>query len=88
MIRRRVVVRGDVQGVFFRASAEREAARLHVAGSARNLRDGCVELVLEGAPGAVEAMIAWARLGPPRARVDGVEIVEESPQGVRGFRAD
>jgi acylphosphatase len=87
VIRRRVLVRGQVQGVFFRASAEREAARLHVNGSARNLRDGRVELIVEGQRDAVGAMIAWARLGPPRARVDGIDMTEEPPEGVHGFRS-
>ena len=87
-MRRRILVKGLVQGVFFRASAEREAARLGVAGLARNLRDGRVELVVEGSPPAVDAFVNWARIGPPRAQVTGIDIEEERPQGVRGFRAD
>jgi acylphosphatase len=87
IVRRRVLVRGQVQGVFFRASAEREAARHHVAGSARNLNDGSVELIVEGSSNAVDAMVAWARLGPPRARVEGIEVVDEPPEGLHGFRA-
>jgi acylphosphatase len=87
IVRRRVLVRGHVQGVFFRASAEREAARFRVAGWARNLRDGRVELVVEGPADAVDAMVAWARLGPPRARVDALDVEDETPEGVTGFRA-
>ncbi len=85
MIRRRLVVRGDVQGVFFRASCEQEARRLGVAGWVSNRRDGAVEATFEGDDGAVEAMIEWARRGPPRATVDAIDVTEETPQGDRGF---
>lgn len=87
IVRRRVLVDGRVQGVWFRASAEREAARLGLAGSARNLDDGRVEMVVEGSSVAVEAFIAWARIGPPRAHVTGIEIEGLPPSGQRGFRA-
>jgi acylphosphatase len=75
-----------VQGVFYRASAEREAARLRLAGSARNLRDGRVEMVVEGPTAAVDAFIAWAKIGPPRAHVTEVTVQGESPTGAHGFR--
>jgi acylphosphatase len=88
IVRRRILVQGRVQGVFFRASAEREAARLGLAGLARNLRDGRVEIAVEGPPPAVDAFVDWARLGPPRAEVTGIEVTEENPQGTRGFRTD
>jgi len=87
IVRRRILVSGRVQGVWFRASAEREATRLGVAGSARNLADGRVELVAEGDEVAVERFVSWARLGPPRAEVTALEVVEEVPSGVRGFEA-
>jgi acylphosphatase len=83
--RRRIVVDGRVQGVWFRASAEREAARLGIAGSAVNRHDGSVELVAEGDAGAVERFVDWARQGPPRAVVTRVEVNEEEPTGERGF---
>ena len=86
-VRRRAVVRGHVQGVYFRDTA-REAAEAHgVAGWAANLPDGTVELVLEGAPEDVEAVLAVAREGPPDARVEGMEVAEEVPEGLNGFRA-
>ena len=85
-MRRRVVVRGLVQGVWFRASAEREAAARGVSGFARNQRDGSVLLELEGDAAAVDSMVAWCRAGPPRADVTGVEVTELPPQGTRGFR--
>ena len=83
--RRRLLVAGRVQGVFFRASCADEARRLGVAGYARNLRDGRVEVVAEGEPAAVDALVEWCRHGPPDARVDGVEIVTEEPEGLVRF---
>ena len=85
-MRRRVIVEGLVQGVWYRASAEREAVRLGLAGLARNLNDGRVEMVVEGTANAVDAFVAWARIGPPRAHVTGIEIEGQPPTGARGFR--
>jgi acylphosphatase len=86
MIRRRVVVSGDVQGVFFRDTCRRQARAHGVAGWVRNCPDGTVEAVFEGEPQAVEAMITWARKGPPAAQVDRVDVVEEEPAGERSFQ--
>ena len=86
MLRRRVVVNGRVQGVFFRDSTRREARRRGVAGWVTNRADGSVEAVFEGEPEAVEALVAWAHRGPVRARVDGVTVAEEEPAGEVGFR--
>lgn len=84
-VRRRVRVRGRVQGVFFRA-ATREQARAHgVAGWVRNLPDGSVEAALEGPPDAVFAVLEFVRRGPPGARVEAVEVHEEPPEGADGF---
>jgi acylphosphatase len=84
-VRRRVLVSGRVQGVFFRASLAEEAERLGVAGSARNLPDGRVAAVFEGPPAAVAAIVAWCHEGPPRARVTRVEVTEEQVSGEVGF---
>ena len=84
--RKRVVVRGRVQGVWFRASAAREAARLGVSGFARNERDGSVLVEVEGRPDAVAAMVAWCRIGPPRAEVAEVVVIDLEPLGTAGFR--
>jgi acylphosphatase len=86
MIRRRVVVSGQVQGVFFRDSCRRQAQAHGVTGWVRNRPDGAVEAVFEGEPEAVEAMIGWARKGPPAAEIDQVEVTEEEPAGERSFR--
>jgi acylphosphatase len=85
-IRRRVVVSGHVQGVAFRASAEREARARGLDGWLRNRADGCVEAVFEGPPDAVGAVLAWCREGPRFARVSAVEIREETLEGLGGFR--
>ena len=86
-VRVRVRVSGRVQGVFFRASAEREAARLRVAGFARNERDGSVVVEAEGDPAAVDAMVAWCRVGPPRAVVTAVAVESMAALGTSGFHA-
>ena len=86
MIRRRVVVSGDVQGVFFRDTCRRHAQAHDVKGWVRNCPDGTVETVFEGEPRAVEAMIEWVRRGPPTAEVSRVEVTEEEPVGERSFR--
>ncbi len=84
-VRRRVTVRGRVQGVFFRDSTRREARRAGVAGWVANLADGSVEAVLEGEPDAVERVAAFCRRGPARAEVERVEEADEEPEGLEGF---
>ncbi|MFN8025260.1 MAG: acylphosphatase [Acidimicrobiia bacterium] len=84
-IRKRVVVTGRVQGVWFRESCRREAEALGVAGWVRNRPDGTVEGVFEGSSGAVDRLVAWCHEGPARARVDRVEVTLETPQGEQGF---
>jgi acylphosphatase len=85
MVRRRVIVRGRVQGVFFRDSLRERASAAGVAGWVRNRSDGAVEAVLEGPREAVEGVLRFAETGPPRASVTNVEAVEEAPEGLRGF---
>ena len=85
MIRRRVVVHGRVQGVFFRDSVRRLAEREGVAGWARNVPDGTVEAVFEGEPAAVERLVDFCRLGPPHASVERVEVAAEEPEGLGRF---
>ncbi len=85
-LRRRVRVRGRVQGVFFRGATQEQAQRLGVAGWVRNLPDGSVEALLEGPQGAVEALLAFLAQGPPAARVEGLEAQEDLPvEGLDGF---
>jgi acylphosphatase len=74
-----------VQGVFFRDSVRREAARRGVAGWARNCSDGSAEAVFEGSEDAVEAMVEFVRRGPGHASVSDVEVSDEPPEGLSGF---
>ena len=86
VVRRRVMVRGEVQGVFFRDSTKKEAERRGVSGWVRNRDDGSVEAVFEGPAEAVEAMVEWCRSGPPRATVEDMDVsVDEDPDGLDGF---
>jgi acylphosphatase len=86
VVRRRVQVTGRVQGVWFRESCREVADRLGVAGSVRNRADGSVEVIAEGPPQEVQALVAWCRQGPRAAEVTGVEVTEERPEGLVGFR--
>jgi acylphosphatase len=85
MRRVRVHISGHVQGVFFRTSCADLAEGLGLSGSVRNVEGGGVEAFFEGTESAVERMLIWCREGPPLARVDRVESVEEAPTGVSGF---
>ena len=86
MKRRRVVVHGHVQGVWFRDSMRREAERLGVAGWVRNRADGAVEAAIEGDDDAVARLVAWCDRGPSGARVTRVEESDEPVEGISGFR--
>jgi acylphosphatase len=85
VIRRRVVVHGLVQGVFFRDTIRRHADRRGVAGWVRNNPDGSVEAVFEGEEEAVERLIDVCREGPRGARVDSVDVLREEPEPLAGF---
>jgi acylphosphatase len=85
VIRRRVAVRGHVQGVFFRETTRRRAEARGVAGWVANRPDGVVEAVLEGEREAVETVVAFMREGPRGARVDWVDVVSEEPEGLTEF---
>jgi len=80
-IRVRLIIEGRVQGVWFRESTRREAARLGVRGWVRNRRDGTVEVVAEGPEDIVRKLVAWCHHGPPPARVTRVQETAEAFQG-------
>jgi len=80
-IRRRVLISGMVQGVFFRAYTRDVATRAGVTGWVRNLPDGNVEAVFEGESDAVSSVVEWCRRGSPGSRVERVEIFHEEPRG-------
>lgn len=75
-----------MQGVWYRGAMQDEARRLGVAGWVRNRVDGAVEAEVEGPREAVDALVAWARTGPPAARVEDVQVTSIEPRGERsGF---
>ena len=84
-MRRRVVVHGLVQGVFFRDTVRRQAQSRGVAGWVRNNRDGTVEAVFEGEPEAVERLVAFMHEGPRGAIVERVDVTDEADEGLSGF---
>ena len=84
-VRRRVVVHGNVQGVFFRDSCRRAAESRGLAGWVTNRPDGAVEAVFEGDSDAVEAMVDWCSRGPRGAAVDSVDESGEAPEGLSRF---
>ncbi len=84
--RRRVLISGLVQDVWFRATTAKHAIRAGVHGWVRNLADGRVEAVLEGGADAVNEMIDFCSQGPEMARVDRIEVVEETPEDLEGFQ--
>ncbi len=86
-VRRRVVVRGRVQGVGFRASCAHRAVAAGLRGWVRNRADGTVEAVFEGDATVVDALVAWCAEGPPFARVSGVDVTDEPPVGEGPFAA-
>ena len=75
-VRKKVFVSGRVQGVFFRYTCRQVADAEGVDCRAANLDDGRVEVLLEGAPDAVERVIKWCHEGPPHAHVTGVEVTD------------
>jgi len=81
----RFLVSGRVQGVFYRASTRNEAVRLGLAGSARNLDDGRVEVIASGADEALAALERWLWQGPPSARVDDVKREVAPDRDFDGF---
>ena len=82
----RLRIHGRVQGVWFRESMRSEALRLNATGWVRNTPDGTVEAVVQGEEAAVDALVEWAHRGPPKARVERVEIEpDDSPGLFSGF---
>lgn len=86
MPRAHVFVSGKVQGVFYRDTTKKEADRRGLRGWVRNLRDGRVEAVFEGDAAAVDAMVAWCRVGSPLSRPTFVERIDEPEEGLAGFQ--
>ncbi len=85
MKRARVLVRGSVQGVFFRAETRDRARSLGLSGWVRNEPDGSVAAEFEGDEERVESMVEWCRRGPGGALVQDVEVAWVEPEGGDGF---
>ncbi len=85
MVRYRVLISGQVQGVNFRAACRRMAWQRGVTGWVRNLDDGRVEAVFEGPATDVQPLLDWAHHGPRLAVVAGVTVQAEQPEGLGGF---
>jgi acylphosphatase len=83
--RRRIIVSGRVQGVFFRESMRRLAQQRDVSGWVANRPDGKVEAVLEGDQDAITRLVEFAHRGPRGAQVESVEVFDEEPEGLAGF---
>ena len=70
----RLIVRGKVQGVYFRFNMQQVAMKNSVVGWVRNLPDGNVEALLEGNKEDVNQVVQWSKIGPENARVDEVKM--------------
>jgi acylphosphatase len=84
-VRRRVIVHGRVQGVFFREATRRRAETAGVAGWVRNVPDGSVEAVFEGEPDSVDRLVRFCEQGPRGAQVEWVDVSAEPVEGLSGF---
>lgn len=83
--RAHVFVSGTVQGVYYRANTRDTAHEHGLDGWVRNLGDGRVEAVFEGAEADVEELIEWCHTGSPAADVEAVDVEHEEPEGLDGF---
>ena len=84
-VRTRAIVRGRVQGVFFRDTLRSQALQRGVSGWARNRSDGTLEAVFEGSRADVSSLVSLCRRGPRGAEVQSVDTFDEPPQGLTGF---
>jgi acylphosphatase len=85
MIARHIRVIGRVQGVFFRASAKAKADELNIKGSVRNEPGGTVYIEAEGESANMEQFVDWCRQGPPRSRVDNLDVRDAKVTGYLDF---
>jgi len=84
-IHKQIIVKGKVQGVYFRASAKQTAEQLGVTGQVKNLPDGSVWIAAESEAAAMETFIAWCRQGPPHAVVSALELTDAPVQHYTKF---
>ena len=81
-----LIIKGRVQGVFFRASAKDKADDLGISGWVKNTPEGDVEVLANGDQMAIDLFIEWCRKGPSKARVIDVIVTEASEEDFNGFR--
>ena len=86
MVTMHLLIKGKVQGVFYRSTAAEKAAALKLNGWVKNTLDGAVEAMVSGSEEAVAQFIAWCRQGPPRAQVTDVVITPKPDDGISGFQ--
>jgi acylphosphatase len=86
MVYKRIIIRGRVQGVYFRVSAQDKANELALTGEVRNLQDGSVQVLVAGEEKRVAQLIAWCHSGPPGARVEEVVVDDVPEQRFEGFK--
>ncbi|WP_460683620.1 acylphosphatase [Niabella aquatica] len=83
---KKIIVKGKVQGVFFRQSARKKAKEAGITGTVRNLDTGNeVEIIATGSEAHLAAFTGWCRQGPPAAEVKGIEVIELPLQEYREF---
>ena len=85
MVSKNILVKGRVQGVYFRVHTRDQALKLGIAGQVRNLPDGSVHILAEGEAEAMEAFLGWCAVGPSRARVEELVVEDVDFRGFSGF---
>jgi acylphosphatase len=80
-----ILVKGKVQGVFYRQSTREKAKELQITGSVKNLPDESVEIIATGGPVQLQQLIEWCRQGPPRAVVIDLNVTPLSLQSFNDF---
>ena len=81
-----LLVEGEVQGVFYRATAREKANELNIAGWVKNTKDGNVEIVCQAAEPVLQQFIKWCKQGPPKAKVEDVKVTEITSADFADFR--
>ena len=81
-----IIVKGKVQGVYYRQTTQEKAMALGITGTARNLPDRSVKIIATGSKEQLDKLLAWCRQGPSRAEVSGIESNEEELRSFPDFR--
>lgn len=81
-----LIIKGKVQGVFYRACAREEAEKLGITGWIKNTGEGNVEAMINGNQGDIDRYISWCWKGPSRARVENVEVIKVEDREFQEFK--